>query len=316
MTNAHYYLTRGSHDKLKRKIQLNEPLGGGVPLGNLISPGDPQIVRLGKLYTPVIAAEFDVNKTLTKSQPCEVLLHRIRADGSTMEAFEDIPEPGYWIFDQPGELGNEVVCLRDRSINDPANPNVAQPGWTVFPLQGGGGEDRSYTLAMGSAAIAENVFPGNTLATYIIKWNWENPAPVIVGSGAFSTYDPDGDICLGITVTQSGYYRVFCEVRFEAETTNLTSEIQRGTLDIIKVASGGVQSIIEGTTDKVESLHINGADYPSTLGALNGRASCDSKVYLQANEAIAVQFAFNSGVRGLTAVGESFGAELLRAGPA
>lgn len=140
MADIHHYLTRTSHDKLKRLVDLhlNRPPVQHAPLEGLISDGESQIVRLGKIYGGVLAAVYDGSGTLTQAKKCEVLLHRIRADGSQMEDFETEPEVAYSIVTSDLADGAEVVCLRDRTINDPDHPEVAQPGWVVLAAAGGG----------------------------------------------------------------------------------------------------------------------------------------------------------------------------------
>jgi hypothetical protein len=313
MAGEHFYLTRSSHDKLKRIVRLNQPLGGQPPRRNLISPGDPEIVRLGKLYGPVTAATFDGSKTLTQAKKCEVLLHRIRADGSTMEAFEDLPEVGYWIFEQDGDTGNEVVCLRDRSINDPANPNIAQPGWVVFPLKPStAGDVPSIYLGIGASAAAINELTTDGSSKYI---NWSQSEEDNSDTSVFDHNFPNGvGIYRAIQCKVAGKYRVEYHIDTEADTTHNASQIVRASCEIVKVLGPTLaDSIVPRSSRKVESLHIDNLDMPVGLGALNGGASVATQCDMAASDMFLVRLLLLSGEpRGIRVVGESFGAQLVK----
>jgi hypothetical protein len=239
-----------------------------------------------------------------------VLLHRIRADGSTMEAFEDTPETAYWVFDQEGAAGREVICLRDRSINDPANENIAQPGWVIFPLEpGGGGDVPSIRIGMATDAQAENIFPGNTVASYTIVWS--DSEKLITDTSVFDVTDsPGAGLYESILCKVAGTYRVWYHLRFNQDSTHTASEIQRGSVDVIHVTGSNV--IVPGSSSSVETLHIDAVDMGTGLGALNAHAHGESLITVAANELLQVQFSFASGVRGLKATGESFGAQLVK----
>lgn len=314
MAEPQFYLTRTSHEKLKRVVRLNQPLGGNAPRRNLISPGDPEIVRLGKLYGGVTAATFDGSKTLTQAKKCEVLLHRIRADGSTMEAFEDTPEVGYWIFEQAGDDGNEVVCLRDRSINDPANPNIAQPGWVVFPLKPRTASDvPSICVGMGTSASAQNIFTTNGTSDFLA---WDDDDVEISDTSVFGTnYLVFGAGLFGaIECKVAGTYRAFYHLRTNADSTHTASQIQRAAAEIVLMNPGTfAETIAPRSTSVIESLHIDAIDMGTGLGAFNGQGDAETLVQVPAGHYLLVRFLFSTGnPRGLKVTGESFGAQLVK----
>lgn len=131
-------VTRPQADELGRRLHLPGERSGSGPLAVGNREATEPIVRLGKIYGGVLAAVYDGSGTLTQARKCEVLLHRIRADGSQMEDFETEREVAYSIVTSDLADGAEVVCLRDRTINDPDHPEVAQPGWVVIAAAGGG----------------------------------------------------------------------------------------------------------------------------------------------------------------------------------
>lgn len=134
------WMTESSHGRTKETVDAyySHRRGNKSPLSPPTVPADPPIVRLGKIYNgPILAAEYDGSGTLTKAIKCEVILHRIRADGSQMEDFETTPEVAYSIVTPGLADGAEVVLLRDRTINDPDNPNTPQPGYVAIAAAGG-----------------------------------------------------------------------------------------------------------------------------------------------------------------------------------
>lgn len=309
------WLTQTSHDRTKEAVAhyYAHHRGTKSPFPGESHPVAPQIVRLGKLYGPVIAATFDSNKTLTKAQKCEVLLHRIRKEGSAMEPFGTKPEVAYWIFEEPGEAGNEVICLRDHSINDPAHPNNPVEGWTVFPLKpSGGGDVPSICLGMNTSTSGDNSLTTDGSSKFL---TW---AEAESDNSDTSVFDFDlttgAGKWQGIRCKVAGKYRCHYHIDTVADTTHTASQIVRASVQIVKVDGGTfAETIVPRSTMKLESLHIDGVDMPVGLGAYNGQTGCESQMDMGVNDFFVVRLLLSTGnPRGIKVIGESFGAQLVK----
>lgn len=262
-----FFLTQPSHDRLKRVTDIT--LGPRPHLAarrQLISPGDPEIVRLGKLYGGAAAATY-TGKTLQTPTKCEVLLHRLRADGTAMEAFETDPEVGYWILDQAGDDGQEVLCLRDRSINDPANPNIAQPGWIAYPaIAASGWREKPIELYdVNQASIT-------TDDVTALKWdfarNWDTAAYL-------ATSTAGGAPAEWITLQKRGLYRIGFNLQFTTAGTSGAGD-GWGSTDLVFILGRAFITADSGGGDAevVNTSAYLSLTYNHEIGAFNaGNAS-------------------------------------------
>jgi len=183
--------------------------------------------------------------------------------------------------------------------------------WVVGGSEGGA-DVPSIFVGMSSTASAENDF-GTTSTTYNILWSIDetvNSDTAVFGqtndgSPANTYYD--------IQCKVAGTYRVWYNCAFDVTTTHTASEIQRARTYIIsKVGGVGAQTELPGSSCTCDMLNIDSDDMPVGLGSPRAKSHGETLVTLAANDTLRMQFEYQSGDRGYTGVGESFGAQLVK----
>lgn len=119
--------------KLRRLLRAHPQAGGlglSAPLGREVEEGR---IRIGIVYGGFTAATYS-GLAMTAAGVGEVKFHKIKHDGSAVVELEDEAEKAFSLSQTALADGLEVLCFRDQTITDPANPHTPQPGWIAVPL--------------------------------------------------------------------------------------------------------------------------------------------------------------------------------------
>jgi hypothetical protein len=263
----------------------------------------PNFNRVGHVYGGSVAAGTDEAPVAG-----ELKFARINTDTTTYEDQDDTPTTFYNIGPALDD-GEPVVA----NLDIWGKYSDGQKAVWIVGGSEGGADVPSIFVGMNSAASTENDF-NTPSTTYGIRWS--DDETVNSDTSVFGQTDLEvATVYRSILCKVAGTYRVWYNCAFDVTSTHTASEVQRARTYIIKKVGGvGAESELPGSSCTCDLLHIDSDDMPVGLGGPRAKSHGETLVVLAANDTLRVQFEYQSGDRGYTGAGESFGAQLIKRG--